>query len=80
MHPHDGRFLAPVPMYASYATLFEEALELPVLMERTARQNIAARDRGLDQFLLNRNDVRNPNSSLFADDFYEKAFYEGSLY
>jgi transposase len=47
--------------------LFKIALQLLVLMERTARRNIEQRDRGLDQLMPNRNDVRNPKTeSLLA--------------
>lgn len=47
--------------------LFKMALQLLVLMERTARRNIDKRDRGLDQLMPNRNDVRNPKTeSLLA--------------
>jgi transposase len=47
--------------------LFKIALQLLVLMERTARRNIAQRDRGLDQLMPNSNDVRNPKTeSLLA--------------
>jgi hypothetical protein len=36
-------------------------------MERTARRNIEQRERGLDQLMPNRNDVRNPKTeSLLA--------------
>jgi transposase len=43
--------------------LLKIALQLLVLMERTARKNIEQRDRGLDQLMPNRNDVRKPNPS-----------------
>lgn len=47
--------------------LFKIALQLLVLMERTARRNIEQRDRGLDQLMPNRKDVRNPRTeSLLA--------------
>jgi len=42
--------------------LFKIALQLLVLIERTARENIAKRDKGLNNFRPNRKDVRNPKS------------------
>jgi transposase len=47
--------------------LFKIALQLLVLMERTARRKIEQRHRGLDQLMPNRKDVRNPKTeSLLA--------------
>ena len=46
----------------AYLMLFKIALQIVVLIERTARSNIQARDRGLDDFMPNRKDVRNPRS------------------
>ena len=40
-----------------------------VLIERTARKNIANRDRGLDGFMPNRKDVRNPRSEFMLKEF-----------
>lgn len=46
----------------AYLFLFKIALQILVLMERTARTNIAERDRGLDNFMPNKKDVRNPST------------------
>ncbi len=65
--------------------LFKIALQLLVLMERTARRNIEQRDRGLDQLMPNRNDVRNPKTeSLLAAFKYivqgRVLLYDGSVH
>lgn len=49
--------------------LFKIVLQLLVLIERTARKNIASRDKGLDQFLPNRKDVRNPTAEAILKEF-----------
>ena len=46
----------------AYLFLFKTALQILVLMERTARTKIAERDRGLDNFMPNKKDVRNPGT------------------
>jgi transposase len=46
----------------TYLFLFKIALQIVVLLERTARLNIQQRDRGLDDFMPNRKDVRNPRA------------------
>lgn len=47
--------------------LFKIALQMIILIERSARQNIDQRDKGLDNFMPNRKDVRNPRAeSLLA--------------
>lgn len=46
----------------SFLFLFKIALQIIVLIERTARINIAQRDKGLDNFRPNRKDVRNPKT------------------
>ncbi len=53
----------------AFLFLFKIVLQLLVLIERTARQNIASRDRGLDQFLPNRKDVRNPTAEAILKEF-----------
>ena len=53
----------------AYLFLFKIALQLLVLMERTARKNIAERDKGLDNFRPNRKDVRNPKSEYLLKEF-----------
>ena len=40
-----------------------------VLIERTARKNIGDRERGLDGFMPNRSDVRNPKSEYMLKEF-----------
>jgi transposase len=51
----------------AFLFLFKIALQLLVLIERTARRNIEQRDRGLDHLMPNRKDVRNPRTeSLLA--------------
>jgi transposase len=49
--------------------LFKMALQMVVLIERTARKNIQERDRGLDGFMPNRKDVRNPKSEYLLKEF-----------
>ncbi|MDJ0817806.1 MAG: IS1634 family transposase, partial [Desulfobacterales bacterium] len=44
----------------AFLLLFKMALQMVVLIERTARKNIHQRDYGLDNFMPNRVDVRNP--------------------
>ena len=46
----------------AYLFLFKIALQIVVLVERTARINIQQRDRGLDDLMPNRKDVRNPKA------------------
>jgi transposase len=49
--------------------LFKIALQMVVLIERTARKNIRQRDYGLDNFMPNRADVRNPRSEYMLKEF-----------
>jgi transposase len=49
--------------------LFKIALQMVVLIERTARKNIRQRERGLDGFMPNRKDVRNPRSEYLLKEF-----------
>ena len=49
--------------------LFKIALQVIVLIERTARKNIDQRDKGLDNFMPNRKDVRNPKSEYLLTEF-----------
>lgn len=53
----------------AFLFLFKIVLQLLVLIERTVRENIASRDRGLDQFLPNRKDVRNPTAEAILKEF-----------
>ena len=49
--------------------LFKVALQVIVLIERTARKNISERDRGLDNFMPNKKDVRNPRTEYLLREF-----------
>ena len=53
----------------AFLLLFKIALQMVVLIERSARKNIAERDRGLDGFMPNRKDVRNPKSEYLLKEF-----------
>jgi transposase len=49
--------------------LFKIALQIVVLVERTARSNIKNRDKGLDNFMPNKKDVRNPRTEYMFSEF-----------
>lgn len=49
--------------------LFKIALQIIVLIERTARQNIELRDKGLDKFMPNKKNVRNPKTEYLLCEF-----------
>jgi len=53
----------------AFLFLFKIALQMVVLIERSARDNIAKRDRGLDNFMPNRRDVRNPRTEYLLTAF-----------
>ncbi len=53
----------------AFLLLFKIALQMVVLVERTARNNIRQRDSGLDNFMPNRSDVRNPRSEYMLKEF-----------
>jgi transposase len=53
----------------AFLLLFKIALQMVVLIERTARQGIQERDCGLDGFMPNRKDVRNPRSEYLLKEF-----------
>ena len=53
----------------AFLFLFKIALQMLVLIERTARNNIDKRDRGLDGFMPNKKDVRNPRSEFMLKEF-----------
>ena len=53
----------------AFLFLFKIALQILVLIERTARTNIEKRDRGLDEFMPNRKDVRNPRTEYIFKEF-----------
>lgn len=49
--------------------LFKIALQMAVLIERSAREKIKARDKGLNNFLPNRNNVKNPTTENLLAEF-----------
>ncbi len=49
--------------------LFKIALQVVVLIERSARTNINNRDKGLDNFMPNKKDVRNPGTEYMLSEF-----------
>jgi transposase len=49
--------------------LFKIALQMAVLIERSAREKIKVRDKGLDNFLPNRNNVKNPTTENLLAEF-----------
>jgi transposase len=53
----------------AFLFLFKIALQMVVLIERTARSNISQRDKGLDHFMPNRMDVRNPKAEYLLKEF-----------
>lgn len=53
----------------AYLLLFKIALQLIILIERTARNNVQVRDKGLDNFMPNRKDVRNPRAEYMLKAF-----------
>lgn len=53
----------------AFLLLFKIALQIVVLIERSARKSINERDRGLDDFMPNRKDVRNPRSEYMLRAF-----------
>jgi transposase len=69
-----GYKLEPVYLHTperieAYLLLFKIALQLVVLIERTARNNVRVRDKGLDEFMPNRRDVRNPRAEYMLKAF-----------
>lgn len=53
----------------AFLFLFKIALQMVVLIERTARKNIKDREYGLDGFMPNKSDVRNPKSEFMLKEF-----------
>jgi transposase len=53
----------------TYLFLFKIALQIVVLIERAARKNIQARDKGLDDFMPNRKDYRTPKAEYLLQKF-----------
>jgi len=53
----------------AYLFLFKIALQIIVLMERTARNNICSRNKGLDDFMPNKKDYRTPKAEYLLQKF-----------
>jgi transposase len=53
----------------AFLFLFKIALQIVVLIERTARNNIADRDEGLNNFMPNKKDVKNPKAEYLLAEF-----------
>jgi len=53
----------------AFLFLFKIALQILVMIERTARINIKKRNKGLDDFMPNRKDVRNPTAESLLGEF-----------
>ena len=53
----------------AYLFLFKIALQIVVLIERTARNNILNRDKGLDDFMPNKKDYRKPKAEYLLQKF-----------
>ena len=51
--------------------LFKIALQIIVLIERSARKNIHERDKGLNNFMPNKKDVRNPRTEYLLAEFQD---------
>ena len=55
----------------AFLFLFKTALQIIVLIERAAMKNISQRDKGLDNFMPNRKDVRNPKTEYLLAEFQD---------
>jgi transposase len=69
----------------AFLHLFKIALQVIVLIERNARKNINQRDKGLDKFMPNKKDVRNPRTEYMFAEFEnivsgEMTLPDGKLY
>ena len=69
----------------AFLLLFKIALQIIVLIERNARKNINQRDKGLDNFMPNKKDVRNPRTEYMFAEFEnivngEMTLPDGKLY
>lgn len=69
-----GYHLEPIYLHTperieAYLFLFKIALQIIVLIERTARQNIEARNKGLDDFMPNKKDYRKPKAEYLLKKF-----------
>ena len=69
-----GYHLEPIYLHTperieAYLFLFKIALQVIVLIERTARRNIEARNKGLDDFMPNKKDYRKPKAEYLLQKF-----------
>jgi len=69
-----GYHLEPIYLHTperieAYLFLFKIALQIVVLIERAARQNIQARDKGLENFMPNKKDYRTPKAENLLQTF-----------
>jgi len=69
-----GYHLEPIYLHTperieAYLFLFKIALQVIVLIERTARRNIEARNQGLDDFMPNKKDYRKPKAEYLLQKF-----------
>jgi len=69
-----GYHLEPIYLHTperieAYLFLFKIALQIIVLIERTARRNIKARNKGLDDFMPNKKDYRKPKAEYLLQKF-----------
>ena len=70
----NGYHLEPIYLHTperieAYLFLFKIALQVIVLIERAARNNIQARDKGLDDFMPNKKDYRTPKTEYILQKF-----------
>lgn len=69
-----GYHLEPIYLHTperieAYLFLFKIALQVVVLIERSARRNIEARNKGLDDFMPNQKDYRTPKAEYLLQKF-----------
>ena len=69
-----GYHLEPIYLHIperieAYLFLFKIALQVVVLIERSARRNIEARNKGLDDFMPNQKDYRTPKAEYLLQKF-----------
>lgn len=69
-----GYHLEPIYLHTperieAYLFLFKIALQVVVLIERSARRNIQERNKGLDDFMPNQKDYRKPKAEYLLQKF-----------
>jgi transposase len=64
-------YLQKAKRIEAYLFLFKIALQLIVLIERTTRNNIDKRGKGLDNFRPNKKDVKNPKAEYLLKEFQQ---------